>query len=288
MQLSRLERPLRPWTMRACSGLIIAARTEAERVQRRYRVPSDRLAPVFNPIDVASWRGMDRAEARAALGLPMGARVVAWHGRVLLHRKGLDILLAAWDQVCRERSGRDLRLLLVGTGNDAEELRLRIAVRPLPGLLWIDEFVHDRATIRRYLSAADLYVLPSRHEGFPVAPIEALASGLPVVAAAAPGVPDILAGGEVSGGLVVPCEDAPALAAALGRVLDDETWCRELGERARKRAELSFSLEAVGEQLRAFLSRRGAAGLENLDHRGASSPTVRWEDRESVRVRSAK
>jgi glycosyltransferase involved in cell wall biosynthesis len=122
-----------------------------------------------------------------------------------------------------------------------------------PGLLWIDEFLSNRATIQRYLSAADVYVLPSRHEGFPVAPIEAMSCGLPVVATDAPGVPDILAGGEASGGLIVPRDDADALAMALGRILDDEAWRRGLGERARRRAETCFSLESVGEQLRSFV-----------------------------------
>jgi starch synthase len=83
-----------------------------------------------------------------------------------------------------------------------------------------------------------------------------MACGLPVVAADAPGVPDILEGGEAAGGLVVPRSDATALALALGRVLDDEAWGRELGERARRRVEACFSLEIVGEELRAFLMRQ--------------------------------
>jgi glycosyltransferase involved in cell wall biosynthesis len=58
--------------------------------------------------------------------------------------------------------------------------------------------------MRQYLSVADVYVFPSRHEGFPVAPLEAMACGLPIVAAYAPGICDILSEGEESGGLVVP------------------------------------------------------------------------------------
>ena len=255
-QYTTLERPLRPLTLRACAGLIIATQSEARRVYSRYGIPPAKVARIFNPIDVAMWRATSRQEARAELDIPLGARVVVWHGRVLLHRKGLDLLLDAWGQICRQRAGRDLRLLLVGTGNDAEELGQLIAAMELPGVTWVKTFVHDRNVIRRYLSAADIYILPSRHEGFPVALMEAMACGLPVVAADAPGVPDILEGGVASGGLVVPRNDACALAMALGRVLDDETWGRELGALARRRAEATFSLEAVGKQLRAFLSSR--------------------------------
>lgn len=256
-QLSRLERPLRPLALQACAGLIVATQTEVQRVQSRYGVPSAKLARIFNPMDVANWHGMDRSEARAALNIPLHAQVVVYHGRIDIHRKGLDILLDAWQQVLLERPERDLRLLLIGTGSDAEKLHQRLLEMQLPGVMWKDEYVRDRTLIQRYLSAADIYTLPSRHEGFPVAPIEAMSCSLPVVATDAPGVPDILEGGEASGGLVVPRGDATALASALGRILDNETWMRELGQRARCRAELCFSLEAIGKQLRDFLINRG-------------------------------
>jgi glycosyltransferase involved in cell wall biosynthesis len=253
-QLSRWERPLRPLTLHACAGLIVATQTEMQRVQSHYGVPSAKLARIFNPMDVANWHGMDRSEARAALGIPLDAQVVIYHGRIEIHRKGLDILLDAWQQVLSERPGRDLRLLLVGTGSDAEKLHQRLTQMQLPGVMWTDEYVRDRTAIQRYLSAADVYTLPSRHEGFPVAPIEAMSCSLPVVAADAPGVPDILEDGEASGGLVVPRGDAPTLASALGRILDNETWGRELGKLARCRAQERFSLEAIGQQLRDFIT----------------------------------
>ncbi|MBW4595697.1 MAG: glycosyltransferase family 4 protein [Brasilonema angustatum HA4187-MV1] len=261
-QLSRLERPLRPLTIRACAGLIVATQTEVQRVQSHYGVPSAKLARIFNPIDVANWQAIDRAEARAALGIPHDAQVVVCHGRIDIHRKGLDILLEAWEQVLRDsfaaarsadRPERDLRLVLVGTGTDADKLRQRIAQMQLSGVMWRDEYVRDRTTILRYLSAADVYTLSSRHEGFPVAPIEAMSCGLPIVATDAPGVTDILEGGEASGGLVVPRGDSMALALALARVLDNETWRHELSKRARCRAAECFSLEAIGKQLRDFL-----------------------------------
>lgn len=250
---SRFERPVRPLALRAAAGLIIATKTEIERVHTCYGVPHAKIAHIFNPMDVATWRAFDRSEARAVLGIPIDARVVVYHGRIDLERKGLDVLVDAWHRLCCERPSKDLRLLLVGTGSDAEELHRRIADKQLRGVMWVDEYVRDRTAIRRYLSAADVYTLPSRREGFPVAPIEAMACNLPVVAADASGIPDILEGGEAVGGIVVPRGDATAMALALGRVLDDEAWGRELGKRARCRAEECFSLEAIGKQLRDVL-----------------------------------
>jgi starch synthase len=252
-QMSLIERPLRPVAIQGCAGLIVATQTEVQRVQIRYGIPCKKVARIFNPMDVTTWRAIDRSQARTALGIPLDARIVMYHGRIEIYRKGLDILMNAWKQVCGDRPGRDLRLLLVGTGSDADKLRDLIATLQLQGIMWVDEYVRDRSAIQRFLSAADVYTLPSRHEGFPVAPLEAMACGLPVVAADAPGVPEILEGGEASGGLVVPRGDATALASALGRVLDNESWGRELGKLARYRVEECFSLEAIGKQLHDFL-----------------------------------
>jgi glycosyltransferase involved in cell wall biosynthesis len=251
-QLSRLEAPVRPLTLHACAGLIIAAGTEVDRVRARYRLPPTKIARIFNPIDLSGWAPADRREARAALGIPSEAGVAVWHGRVDLYVKGLDVLLEAWQQVCGDRSERELRLMIVGTGQDADALRERIAALPQSSILWVDEFVHDRELLRRHLAAADVYVLASRHEGFPVAPLEAMACGLPVVASDAPGMRDILEGGEGSGGVVVPRENAAALAQAIGRLLDDEQLRVQLGARARRRAE-AFAPETIGRQLSGFL-----------------------------------
>lgn len=258
-QTSRLERPLRPLTLRMARGLVVATRRERERLGDRYGLQSEKgekgekVVAVFNPLDLEFWRGLDKDDARRALGLPEGARVVVCHGRIDLHRKGLDVLVEAWSRVSATRADRDVRLLLVGTGPDSEKLRALIAAAGLCSVSWRDEYVVDQEVLRRYLSAADAYVLASRHEGFPVAPLEAMACGLPVVAADAPGVTDILDVGEDSGGLVVPTGDSAALAAALGRVIDDRAWAEELGRRGRRRVEDAFSLEVVGRRLRGVL-----------------------------------
>lgn len=251
-QRGRLERAFRPLTVHAAAKLIVAPESEARRVCARYHLPSRNVARIFNPLDPHFYADARRDPARRALDIPDNARVAIWHGRVAMHAKGLDLLLDAWAHVCREHPGRDLRLLLVGTGEDAPVLRRCLAAGP-PGVRWVDEYLHDRAAIRQYLVAADVYAFASRHEGFPVAPIEAMACGLPVVATAVPGISDILAGGEDAGGVLVPPDDAAAFARALGRVLDNEDWGRELGERARGRVADAFSLEAVGVQLRTLV-----------------------------------
>jgi glycosyltransferase involved in cell wall biosynthesis len=246
-----LERPIRRLAVRNSTGLIIAASEEAGRVRGTYRIPANRIANIPNPFDVQTWRPIDRRRAREELGIAKDARVVEWHGHAQIWRKGLDVLLDARELVCEGRPDANLLLLLIGSGRNTVELRDR--VKSDARIRWIDRYIHDRRELWTYICAADVYTLPSRHEGFAVAPVEAMAAGLPVVATDVPGVADLLRDGEEAGGIIVPREDPAALAAALGRLVDDDDLAHRLGARARRHAERDYSLEVVGNELRRFM-----------------------------------
>lgn len=252
-QLSRLERYFRPLTIKACQGLIIPSETERQRVKKKYQIADNKLAKIFNPLNVDRWQAIERNQARKQLNLPIANQIVVWHGRVEIFRKGLDILLDAWEQVDRQCKDRPL-LLLIGTGSDAERFAELIKQKNLANVRWLNQYILERQVILTYLLAADVYTLPSRHEGFPVAPLEAMACGLPVVAANAPGVADIFEEGEQSGGLVVPGENAIALSHALSRILHDRSLREQLGKLGQHRVKNYFSLAAVGQQLRDFIA----------------------------------
>jgi glycosyltransferase involved in cell wall biosynthesis len=252
----RLERLVRPVAIRAARGLVIGADSEAERVIERYRIATRKIWRIHNPIDLDLWRPMDREEARRQLGLPAQSRIVIYHGRIDIYRKGLDLLLEAWEQICAGPCGRDALLLMIGSGHDAAALRERLAAPNLSGVRWHDRYELDRTVMRRYLSAADLSVLPSRNEGFPVAPLEAMACGLPVVGSDIPAMLNIIAHGCASGGLIVPREDPKVLAQTIQRLLDSPDLCREFGRSARRNVEGRFSIETVGRQLDEMLSQR--------------------------------
>jgi glycosyltransferase involved in cell wall biosynthesis len=201
------------------------------------------------------WRPWDRSDARSRLCLADEERLVVWHGQVQIWRKGLDLLLEAWSVLLQGASPGRLRLLLIGAGEDAGELRRSVDDRRLEGVDILDEWVTSRERVSRLLSAGDLYVFPSRHEGFPVAPVEAMACGLPVVASDVSGITDIFARGDRDGGVVVEREDVSSLAFAMERLLGDDGYRRELALRARARAEAAFSLVSVGQDLRRVLLR---------------------------------
>lgn len=245
---SKFEQRARGRTIRALDGLIIASAAEAERVALDHGVPAERIFGIPNPLDTDAWRPANRSTARRAAGLPEEATIAICHTRIDVRRKGLDIMLEAWREVVGAHPGQDLRLHLIGTGEGNAELAGLIAEAPVPGLRWTG-YTTDREAMRAELAAADFYLSASRNEGFAVAPLEAMACGLPVILSTAPGSAEILPRGEADGGLVVPAGDSDALAGAISDLLADPFTRVRLAAAARARAESFVALPCVGRQL---------------------------------------
>jgi glycosyltransferase involved in cell wall biosynthesis len=247
--LSRLEELVRTRSIKASAALIIAAKTERDRVAARYGSNRLVLADIPNPIDCVEWQATPREEARRRLGLQPDEFIAINHGRIDIARKGLDALIAAW-HLCE-----DARLILMGSGQDDAAFKDLLARSRLESVRWIRGYSTDRAFIRTWLSAADLYVSASRLEGMPVAPLEAMACGLPVVASDAQGLPEILGQGELSGGILVSRDDPAGLSAAVNRLRRDDSLRRKLAKAARRRVQTHFSIAAVSQALGELLDR---------------------------------
>jgi glycosyltransferase involved in cell wall biosynthesis len=246
-------------SVRRLAGLLVGSAEEQDRVVRTYLLPPERVHRVVNPVDVTAWAPRSRSEARARLGLPSDAFVVAWHGRVDLRRKGLDVLVTAWRDLCESAPDADLRLLLVGAGQDDAALRSLLEAPGLRGVLWLAEYAAPEQVCER-LAACDLWVSASRHEGFAVAPLEAMSSGRAVLLSDAPGIAELVGTPGSSGAGVVPRGSAQALASALHEALLARPQLDLRGRAARRRVEQLCSVAAVGRQLAAALSAVPARG----------------------------
>jgi glycosyltransferase involved in cell wall biosynthesis len=154
--------------------------------------------------------------------------------------KRIDVLLRAWARLVDRETGRDLVLVLVGDGPERRPLGL--LSREL-GIASSVRFVGQSEYISDWLNSADLFVRSSSSEGLSNALLEAMACGLPVVATAVGGAPEVIEDGV--NGLLVPAGDDIALARALMRLVDDVELAVRLGKAARQTILASYSMEAV-------------------------------------------
>lgn len=202
--------PRRVHQMRLASAVLhptfAAISTEAAEAVRR-ATGTKTVVILPNGVDIAAYGHDDRAAARGSLGLPASGRVIGTVGR-LEKVKGHDVLIRAMALM-----PEDVRLAVVGDGGARTELTRLAEELQLSGRVL---FAGHRDDVARLYPAFDVFCLPSRREGLPIAVLEAQASGVPVVATDVGAVRDALC---PLSGRAVPPEDPAALAAALASVL---------------------------------------------------------------------
>ena len=224
----RLYERLQVRAARRMHGVVAVSDRVADRL-RKGGVASERLYVVPNAI--AGVRLLPREVAREALGVREGSFVVGWVGRVS-KEKGGDVFVDAIGAAPTSLSG-----VMIGDGPERAAVEER--ARAL-GLGRRFSCVGALADAGRYLSAFDAFALTSRTEGTPMALLEAMCSGVPVVATAVGGVPAVLEGGF---GLLVPPERPREIAEALERLRLDRALRAELSEGAKWRVETGFGVD---------------------------------------------
>jgi glycosyltransferase involved in cell wall biosynthesis len=208
-------------------------------------VPPEHRCFIPNGVDTKRFRPLSFEEKRSlrnSLGLPEDALITIFTGR-LAPEKRVDQLLTIWPAV-RSMHPKAL-LLLLGTGSEEAALRRAAGV----GV----QFAGRVEEVAPYLQAADLFVLPSAAEGLSVALLEALAAGLPVVATAVGGAPDVIEHNKH--GWLIPPDDSTALQEAVLTLLHDPARRSDLGQQARERMTQEYALPIIAEQLRALYIR---------------------------------
>lgn len=230
-----------------------------------YGVTPDRIATVHNPVPPACPDKLDGADIRAALDIPPGARLVGIVGRLDVDKGHLDTLRAF---ALLAPNHPDTYLLIVGVGPLAESLRDE--ARAL-GVSEQVRFTGWRNDVPALLGEMDVFVHPSRREPFGLAIAEACAAGLPVIAYAEGGVPEIIVHGET--GWLAPPGDIAGLAEHIERVLATPTDARTMGAKAREHIERNFSPAEASRTLAAVLRRLAGQPATPRDP-GDGPPTV--------------
>ena len=220
----------------------------ARSARRLGTVPSNKVQVVLNGIDVDRYADdCQRAAVRAELKIPADATVLGTVGR-LAEVKRQDLLLRAFGSLSVDFPR--LNLLLVGDGPERQSLEQLAASLDVRDRVI---FAGYQASPQRFLAAMDIFALTSRLEGLPLALLEAWATGLPAVASAVGGIPQVVETGRT--GILFPGGDLAALEIALRELLLDPAKRRQLGAAGRDKVRETYSLERMAAEYDACYQR---------------------------------
>lgn len=219
-----------PRLLRGADAVTAVTPIVAERIRAQPGFDPAKLHVIPNGVDLTFWCASQEDQGdRPPVVLALGR---------LLPVKGFDVLIAALQPLRKRVPGA--RVVVAGEGELAEELA-ELAARlgvgdavTFPGHL-------SPVQVRELMATARVFALPSRSEGMPLSLLEAMAAGVPAVATAVGGVPDLVADGS---GMLVPPDDPEALAEALASILLDEERARSVAARGQAKAA-EHSLLAV-------------------------------------------
>jgi glycosyltransferase involved in cell wall biosynthesis len=234
---ARLYNQLDRWSLRGAAKVLTVSDLFRRQLQAR-GVPAERIEVVHNAIR-ADWaeearKPQNAAALRAEMNIAPDRDVVLVVGRLSREKDHLTLI----DALHLLRTRFSPCLVIVGDGPERPRIVKKIAGLGLTGNVIL---AGQRNSAEPYYGIANLAVLSSRSEGSPNALLEAMVAGVPVVATAVGGVPEIATDGETA--LLVKPDDARTLAELMGRLLEDRQLGALLAERARQLVRLQYAPE---------------------------------------------
>lgn len=214
------------WAMTRCDRLIAVSRNLADQASE-LAARLDPIDVVYNGVDSALFAPSEgKAMARVKLGLPAQGKLALTVG-ALIKEKGIGELIQAFKQLGRNKP--ELRWAVIGAGP------LRVELEVLRAELGEDRLflpgVVPNHRVADYMRAADVLVHPSHAEGLPNVVLEAMATGLPVIATAVGGVPEIITNGRT--GILLKAKDSEAIANELLSVMNNSDYAAQIGRAGR-------------------------------------------------------
>lgn len=231
--------------LRLMDHVVAVSDGQAEKV-RRCKVRADKLTVIRNSARLSAFESTtkpDRAELLRHFGSDTG---LTGHGPILIAagrlspEKGFDILLQAFAKL--RQLVPNARLVVFGEGNERPKLEQLRDHLDLKSAVALPGFTDN---LDKLLPAADMLAISSYTEGLPNVGLEAASAGLPIVATAVGGNPEIIADGET--GYLVPPGDVEQLADRLVRLASDPELCSRFGQAARQKMQREFTFAGQAE-----------------------------------------
>jgi glycosyltransferase involved in cell wall biosynthesis len=211
-------------------------------------VSADRILAITNSVDTTRFHPVSddaRRALRVRLGLTSKDIILIYTGRLVTY-KGVPLLVSVAGRIGREQG--NVALVLLGSGgldmhNCEADVREYVRARGLEDVVL---FAGEVSNVHEYLQASDVFVLPTAEDAFPLALIEAMACGLPVVSTPVGGIGDVVTSGQ--NGLLVPAGSAGELYEALQRVIGSTSLSASLGAAAMRTVRGRYSREIIADR----------------------------------------
>ena len=208
-----------------------------EALIRKAWFPPGRIHVLYTGIDIDAFAKVKRGDFRKEINVTSDAILIGAVGR-LSEEKGMDILVDAMPRILSEFPS--LTLLIAGVGPLKNLLERRARDQGVGAHI---HFLGYRNDIERLLRDIDLLVMPSKTEGFPLVLLEAMASGVPVVASNVGGIPEIVS--DRNEGILVPPGDSMLLVDPVIEILKNSALREDMGIKAMKKVSQHFPLEKM-------------------------------------------
>jgi glycosyltransferase involved in cell wall biosynthesis len=223
---------------RLSDALVVVSEWDRRQMIEVSGVPTERIVVLPNAIEAPEPSGEN---VRSTFNIPPANALIGLVGRLTSQKRQSDTIRAVG---MLKAQGRAVSCVLLGEGPDLDELRSLVVGLGLEREVLL---TGNRPDVPDVLAALDVAVLSSIWEGAPLALLEYMAAGAPIVATAVGAVPELIDDGVH--GLLVGARDPAALAAAIARLLDDPPLARRLGGAARARQRAEFDLGVQIERL---------------------------------------
>lgn len=266
-RLFRLLLSVRNWILRRADWFVAITPGIAEELMRQ-GVGRHAIHDITNAVDTTRFcpaASNARPSLRRRLGVPKKKIIVAYTGRLVTY-KGLPLLVRVAERLQRECE--DVGFVLIGSGgldihNCEGELRAYVSAKRLGTSI---HFAGEVPNVHEYLQASDIFVLPTEEDAFPLALVEAMACGLPVISTPVGGIGQIITNGE--NGLLVKPGDFQELYDALRDLTTNPSRSATLGAAAAQTVRARYSREIVA---------RRYIELFEYAHRSALSRRLAYE-----------
>lgn len=235
LRLRKLFRPL-------ISCYIAVSRDLAQWLQHEVRVPARRVAQIYNGVDQHRFQAASTGNVLPVNFASPGAVILGTVGRMSGEKDQLT-LVRAFARARALHPQAIMRLVLVGDGPLKADIEREVSAAQLGEHVWV---AGARGDIPEILRSLDIFVLPSLGEGISNTILEAMASGLPVIATRVGGNPELVVENET--GLLVSAADPDAMAQAILSYLQHPTRMQQHGLAARARIEREYSMDAMVRQ----------------------------------------